>query len=187
MIAFPSVRPWRFAMRRVVWVLVAVAVSYCAPALACGDKYLLIGRGGTYRNRYVAIHPASILLYGKRAAGDGQVDVRRVLERAGHHVDFAADDAQLESAMKSKKYDFVIAPMDDVDTTESRVHALSSTVLVLPILFASNDDEVRRAERKYECIARSEAQMKQRSFLGVIDDAMEMRLKAQPMHCNWSK
>ena len=172
-------------MRRALFVLVLAAAAYCPSAIACGDKFLVIGRGASYRGRYVAIHPANILLYGEKAAGNGDVDVRHILQRAGHHVDYAADDARLGNALGAKNYDIVIAPFEAIDSTERHVRTLSAGTLVLPILYASDDEEVRKVERQYACVAKSDA--RQRSFLGVLDDAMAMRLKGQPMNCHWSK
>jgi len=174
-------------MRRLLLVVMVATLSFETSAFACGDKFLIIGRGASYRNRYVAIHPAAILLYGQKAAGNADVDVRRILQRAGHHVDLAPDGAQLESAMRSKRYDFVIAPIDAIEEAKGRVRALSSDALVVPILFASNENEVTQAERQFECIARSDRAAKQRSFLAILDDAMGMRLKGEPVHCNWAK
>ncbi len=172
-------------MRRIVSLVFIAAMCCSTTVLACGDKFLLIGRGASYRGRYVAIHPASILLSGPRAAGSGEIDVRRILQRAGHHVDYAADDAQLQAAIRSRKYDIIVTPMDTLAAMESQVRSLSSNALVLPILFASNEKEVAQAEKQYECIAKSTA--KQRSFLGVLDDAMDIRLKGQLMSCPWNK
>ena len=171
-------------MRRTLFLIFAAVVCCSSAAIACGDKFLLVGRGASYRGRYVAIHPAKILLFGPKSAGDGEVDVRRILERAGHNVDYAADEAQFQAAMRAKKYDVVISPLDELQKTEGRVHSVSSSALVLPILFASNDAEVRQAEKQYECIARSST--RQRTFLGVLDDAMGIRLKGQPIACPWS-
>ncbi len=172
-------------MRRVFLLALAMSSISYASALACGDKFLIIGRGASYRGRYVSIHPATILVFGEKAAGNGDVDVRRILKRAGHRVDYAPDDAHLDTAMKSKTYDFVLTPLEEVDKTQSHVQSLSSKALVVPIIFASTDEEMARVEKQYECIARSEE--KQRSFLAVLDDAMSMRLKGQPMHCPWAK
>ena len=171
-------------MRRVLLLtLVVSSISY-ASAVACGDKFLIIGRGASYRGRYVAIHPARILLYTEKAAGSRDVDVKRILQRAGHHVDYAADVAQLDAAMRSKTFDFVIVPLDAVTETEKRVRPLASTTLVVPIIYASTDDEARRVEKQYECIFNSKA--KRRNFLAVLDDAMAMRLTGQPMKCHWA-
>lgn len=171
-------------MRRVLLLTLAMAMSWSSSALACGDKFLIIGRGAGYRNRYVAIHPASILLLGARAAGDRDADVRRILQRAGHRVDYEADAAKLDAALRAKTYDFVIVPLDSVSPTQSRVQSLAPRALVVPIIFASTEQEVKQVEKQYECIAHSEE--KQRNFLAVLDDAMSMHLKGTPMHCPWA-
>lgn len=174
-------------MRRALLVIFLAVLWQGPAAVACGDKFLIIGRGASYRNRYVAVHPASILLYGEKAAGDGKVDVRRILQRAGHRVDLAADGPRMEAAIRSRKYDFVIAPLEAIDEAEGRVRSLSSDPLVVPILFASDDNQVRQAEKRFECIARPNSSASQRSFLAVLDDAMDMRLKGQIPRCRWSK
>jgi protein-L-isoaspartate O-methyltransferase len=171
-------------MRRLLLVVLTLALSWSSQALGCGDKFLLIGRGAGYRGRYVAIHPASILLLGANAAGNGDVDVRRILQRAGHRVDYQSDPTKLDAAVKAKPYDFVIVALDRVSQTQSRVQSLAPGALVVPIIFASNDQEVKQVEKQYECIAHSED--KQRNFLAVLDDAMSMHLKGTPMHCAWA-
>lgn len=171
-------------MRRVLLLALTVVLSSSPVALACGDKFLLIGRGASYRGRYVAIHPASILLSGAKAAGNGEVDVMRILKRAGHHVDYEADGGRLDALMRSKAYDIVIVSLDDVATAEDHVRSSAPGALVIPIIYASTDEEVKQVEKQYECIARSEE--KQRSFLAVLDDAMSMRLRGAAMHCRWA-
>jgi protein-L-isoaspartate O-methyltransferase len=171
-------------MRRLLLLALTVALSWSPSALACGDKFLIIGRGAGYRTRYVAIHPASILLLGATAAGNGDVDVRQILQRAGHRVDYEPDAGRIDTALRSKPYDFVIVPLDSVSQTESRVQSLAPGALVVPIIFASTEQEVKQVEKQYECIAHSEE--KQRNFLAVLDDAMSMRLKGTPMHCRWA-
>jgi hypothetical protein len=170
-------------VRRLLWIAVA-AVCSCSPVFGCGDKFLIIGRGASYRQRYVAIHPARILLFTREAAGDAGVDVRRVLQRAGHKVDYAPDEAALDGALRATSYDFVITPIGIVQPAEARVHSVAPQTLVVPIIFASNEKEVSDAEKEYDCIAKSTR--KERSFLAVLDDAMAQRLRGQPMICKWS-
>jgi|ERR1051325_837568 hypothetical protein len=170
-------------MRRLLWIALTV-VCCCSPAFGCGDKFLIIGRGASYRQRYVAIHPARILLFTSKAAGDAGVDVRRVLQRAGHKVDYAPDEPALDAALRATPYDIVITPIGIIQSGETRVHSIAPQTLVVPIIFASNEREVREAEKKYECIAKSSE--KERSFLAILDDAMAQRLRGNPMYCKWS-
>ncbi len=171
-------------MRRILLAALGAALWFCSPSFGCGDKFLIIGRGADYRHRYVAIHPARILLLGRKAAGDEGVDVKRILQRAGHKVDYVPDDASLEAALRGPAYDFVITPIDMVQSVETRVHSLAPQTAVVPILFASNEDEVRNAEQTYECITRSSK--KERNFLAILDDAMAMRLRGDRMACKWA-
>jgi hypothetical protein len=173
-------------MRGVVVVVFLAALLFSVPAEACGDKFLLVGRGASYRNRYVAIHPAKIILFGQKAAGNEvEVDVRRILRRAGHRVDFAPDGADLESLMRASGYDFIITPMEVAEKTERRVRSVSPKTMVLPILFAFNEKEALEMEGKYSCIRKSG--QKQRSFLAILDDAMTMRQKGDPPRCEWKE
>lgn len=171
-------------MRRILLVAIGLLLCCSSSVFGCGDKFLIIGRGADYRHRYVAIHPARILLFGKKAAGDADVDVKHILQRAGHKVDYVADDAQLEGTMRAASYDFVITPIESVRSVETRVHSLAPQTLVVPILFASNEQEIRNAEREYECIAKTTE--KQRSFLTVLDDAMTARLRGDRINCKWA-
>ena len=43
--------------------LLVLAPPLWTAARACGDKFLLIGRGGRFNQVYAAIYPATILLY----------------------------------------------------------------------------------------------------------------------------
>ena len=170
-------------MRRFLWIALA-ALCCCSPAFGCGDKFLIIGRGASYRQRYVAIHPARILLFTSKATGDAGVDVRHILQRAGHKVEYAADQSALDAAIRDASYDIVITPIGIIGSAEAHVHAIAPQTLVVPILYASNEKEVSDAEKQYECIAKSSHE--QRSFLAVLDDAMAQRLRGEPMACKWS-
>lgn len=174
-------------MRRILFSAIAAALLCSQGAVACGDKFLVIGRGANYRNRYVAIHPASILLYGRNIASDGSADVRRILQRAGHRVRLAPDDDHLVAELQSTRYDFVLTPLDEVEKAENRVRSLAPNTQVLPIFYASNDEEARQAEARYQCIARGDEKRGQRTFLAVLDDAMAMRLKGQTTRCRWTQ
>ena len=171
-------------MRRVLPVTLVIALGFASSAMACGDKFLIIGRASRYQGRYVAIHPATILLYGPKAAGDRDVDVARILKRAGHRVDYEPAVERFDAAVRAKAYDFVIVALDGVADAEKRTRAAESNALVVPIIYASSDDEVKQIAREYECIANSEK--KQRSFLAVLDDAMAMRLSGAPIKCHWA-
>jgi hypothetical protein len=99
-------------------------------------------------------------------------------------VDYESDAARLDAALRSKAYDFVIVALDGIADAESHVRATASGALVVPIIYASSEEEAKQAAKQYECIANSRE--KQRSFLAVLDDAMSMRLRGAPMNCHWA-
>ena len=75
-------------MNRRSCVLLLVFAS-CLPApnvLACGDKFLLLGRSIRYEEAYAAKHPASVLVYTNPASGFSAVsgEVAAILRKAGH-------------------------------------------------------------------------------------------------------
>jgi hypothetical protein len=79
-------RTWVFGA-----VLVATVVAGVSePLFACGDKFLLVGRGVRFQKAYAAIHPASILIVvppkvvKNAAVRDGRL--MTALKMAGHRV-----------------------------------------------------------------------------------------------------
>ena len=87
-------------------------------ALACGDKFLLVGRGVTFQRAYAAIHRASILIVlppkSVKAAAVRDSSLLTALKMAGHRVDVAQAPVNLVEALDRSRRDIVIAEQDDV-------------------------------------------------------------------------
>lgn len=83
---------------------------------ACGDKFVLLGRGVRFQKAYAAIHPAGILLVlppksvKNAAVRDGRL--QSALKMAGHRVDVVAA-ASLPDALGRSKYDIILAERAD--------------------------------------------------------------------------
>ena len=79
---------------------------------ACGDKFLLVGRGTRFQRAYAAIHPASIVVYAQpqRRAAKAIRDPRLQadLKLAGHKVLVAVDETALGRALDSGSVDLVL-------------------------------------------------------------------------------
>ena len=79
-------------MRRLIPVLITCAAVFLqdAAAQACGDKFLLLGRGVKFRRAYAAIYPALIVIYAppQRHAAKAIRDPRLQsdLKLAGHRA-----------------------------------------------------------------------------------------------------
>src|SRR5262245_8442304 len=81
-------------------------------AEACGDKFLLVGRGVEFHRAYAALYPASILIYAKMAGDAGKAirDARfqATLTQAGHRVLLVENDATLARALEADRVDLIL-------------------------------------------------------------------------------
>jgi hypothetical protein len=102
-------------MSRIAVVVVALAVS--VPAMypvthACGDKFLMAGRGAKFQRAYASVYPSKLLIYA-RPSTDPKAAIRdpqlqKALRQAGHSVSVIEDWALLEQALKTVPVDIVL-------------------------------------------------------------------------------
>ena len=73
----------------------AIGLQAGGDAFACGDKFVRVGRGARYQRGYVALHPASIVVYmGSGATASGTLKgMEPALKAAGHKVVTVKADA----------------------------------------------------------------------------------------------
>lgn len=152
-------------------------------ATACGDKFLLVGRGARYQRGYVSVHPGSVLLYANTALTSAR-GLRAALKLAGHQVTVANNRSELDAALRTGKYDVLLA-----DTTESAaltrdVENLAAKPVVVPVL-AERTPRVRASSGREFCILNTEN--RQRHALAVLDDILGAKLKGTPSQCEPSK
>lgn len=98
-------------------VLLLAAGSLASPDVsACGDKFLLLGRGVRYQRAYAAIHPASILIVvppkSVKTAAVRDSRLQSALKMAGHRVDVVSA-AKMRDALAGSRYDIVLAQRAD--------------------------------------------------------------------------
>jgi hypothetical protein len=95
----------------------AVAVIGSQTVTACGDKFLMVGRGVRFQRAYAAIHPASILIVlpQKPVKNAAILDsrLRSALKMAGHHIDLVQQPANLADVLLRSGYDIVLADQDE--------------------------------------------------------------------------
>jgi len=95
----------------------AVVIIGTQTVTACGDKFLMVGRGVRFQRAYAAIHPASILLVlpQKPAKSAAILDsrLRSALKMAGHHIDLVEQPANLGDILRRSSYDIVLADQDE--------------------------------------------------------------------------
>jgi len=83
---------------------------------ACGDKFLLLGRGVRYQRAYAAIHPASILIVAPpksvKTAAVRDSRLQSALKMAGHRVE-VVPAARMRDALAGSRYDIILAQRAD--------------------------------------------------------------------------
>jgi hypothetical protein len=116
-----------------MFLVAAVAQVAASDLKACGDKLLLLGAGVRVSRVHAVSQARSILLYKSEslARGSGSSDFEAAVKRVGHKVRIAKDLAQINDALKSAKFDFVVAaPADLPSLREPIASSLSKPVLV---------------------------------------------------------
>src|SRR6185295_11590863 len=102
-----------------------IALTFCVAAIvqlsasdikACGDKLMLLGAGVRVSKLHPLSQPRSILLYksDSLARGSGSSDFEAAVKRVGHKVRIAKDLAQINEALRSAKFDYVVAAPADL-------------------------------------------------------------------------
>lgn len=114
-------------MRKRVGVMVGIAMTSMmwGPAEACGDKFLLVGRGVRFQRAYAAVHPANILIYA-RASTDAARAIRdpqfhKTLRQAGHRLSVIEDATLFQHALGLSSFDIVLADLTEAPTIDPLV------------------------------------------------------------------
>jgi len=173
-------------MRRLaVLVLFTAVFAFQATQIAdaCGDKFLLIGRGIKFQRGYAAIYRANILLYsGPTAARSSVMEDTKfhdALKSAGHQVTVVHNADAVKSSLKAGTYDVVLTAISDVAVLGTETDLAASRSIVLPVVQDKpTKDQIETCKRLLpSCKLKSSG--KPLSFLEVIDKEMGDRAKAQ--------
>lgn len=144
---------------------------------ACGDKFLLVGRGVTFHRAYAAIYPASIVIYvqPQRQAAKAIRDPRlqAELKLAGHRVSLVETDESLARALESGAVDLVLTDVADADRASKQSAASPAKPAVLPVMYEPTKEEAREIEARYQCRLKSSDRADR--YLTTIDDKMKAR------------
>lgn len=146
--------------------------------LACGDKFLVAGRGARFQRG--GAHGTSVLIYAPPSstlsAGFRNLSVDHVLSRAGYHPAVAASAEELGRILKDGNPGIVLADIADARTVEKLVPAGSPGPIILPVLANASRQEVATARKTWGVALKSPASSD--SLLDAVDEAVELRAKA---------
>lgn len=165
-----------------LFVLALGVVGFAQQSFACGEKFLIVGRGSRFQRGYVALHPASVLLLNTNLTGQKELQTR--LKLAGHRVQLAADAAQLREAMKTGKPDLILADVTDAPEVNGLMTSTATTALFLPVVDGSSKAKMAEFETLYKCPLKHDSKSKNRGFLATIDAVLESKIKSTPLDCD---
>jgi hypothetical protein len=158
-------------------ILLAIASLGSDVVSACGDKFLLVGRGARFQQAYAAIHPASILIVlpPKSVKSAAVRDSRLVtaLKMAGHRVDLAQQPANLAEILGRSRYDIVLVERTDASTIPD-VGVGQPRAAVIAVLEEPSSAELALARQQLEFVLKTPQPLFQ--ILNLLDDVMKARL-----------
>ena len=165
------------AVGPILAIVTSVLVQNADTVQACGDKFLLVGRGVSFHRAYAAIHPASIVVYaqpqGNVAKAIGDPRLQAELKQAGHRVLVVETDAALTKTLESDRVDLVLTDVADANRMSKQAAAAPSAPAVLPVMYQPTKDEAKDVEARYHC--RLQGSDRVDRYLSTIDDAMKAR------------
>jgi hypothetical protein len=135
-------------MRRGITVAVLLVASIGAPdtLFACGDKFVMVGRGVRFQHAYAAIHPASILVLlppkSLKNAAVRDSRLQNALKMAGHRLELAQPET-LADALRQRRFDIVLADPADVPALPDADLAAGSKPSVVAVRPQSVSDALK--------------------------------------------
>ena len=147
-------------------------------AWTCGDKLLILGRGVRFQGDSGS-QAASILLYSHvgspAAAAVGDPKFQSALRDAGHKVQAVGSREELDRALRTGKYDIILADFADAPALEQSARAAPSKPVLVPAVYNGTKAEAAAAEKRYGCVFKMPGRTGH--YLAVIDKAMELKSK----------
>jgi hypothetical protein len=166
-------------------VLVGAAALAARTAAACGDKFVVLGRGVRAENMRRSAHPASILLYSNPAsripAADKEYRLATTLKQAGHKILVLQDRIQLDEALTSRDFDVVLTDYTDASSVDQTARAASPDTVVIPVLYKPSTAELAEVEKQFGCFVGTSK--KDDDLLAVVEEVMKRRGKGLAVTC----
>lgn len=146
---------------------------------ACGDKFLLNGKGAKFRQAYAAIYPASVVVVAlpQRDSGKALRDPRLLtdLKQAGHQVAVVEDERALAHTLTSGRVDVLLTDAADADRLTALADSAPTRPKVLPVMFRPTKQEISAVEARYKQNLKSgDRSIK---YLSAIEDVMKAKKK----------
>ena len=136
------------SLRRSVGVLVVMLSLGAVDMLACGDKFLVAGRGTRYQ-RPKNVRAASILIYGDPASSVAaalkKAKAESLLKLEGHRTTKVQTFQELSTIVVSGRYDVILTANSDVANVQRLVQASSAAAIVVGVDDLAKDRSLLQA------------------------------------------
>lgn len=155
--------------------LILVGVGPAQRLAACGDKYLNVGLGTHYHRSAAERQAAAVLVYANAGSELARLlaalSVEAAMDKAGYRPAIASSAVELDTALRTRKWDVVVVDGRDMQVVVQRLQ-IASPPHVVPVLTRPTKDELKQAEKTYETVLNTPT--KNRVFVDVVDDAMDL-------------
>jgi hypothetical protein len=161
--------------RRFVLPALLVVIAFClgADLLACGDKFLVAGRGTRYQRPKNA-RAASVLIYANPSTGLqaalSKVPLDSVLKHEGHRSTTVESPDQLSAILASGRFDVVLVSSGDAAAVEKLLGGGPDAPVVLAFCVKAAGQEKPASEKSASCL---KTPPKEGSLLEAIDKAVD--------------
>jgi hypothetical protein len=165
-------------MRRFVTLvaILFVGASSLSPLLACGDKFLMVGRGAKFQRAYASVHPGKVLIFARPSKTDKAAirdpQLHKQLRQAGHTVSVIEDWALLEQAIKTVPVDLVLVDVAEASRMKPLVASTPKAPNTLYVAFPGASKAVIEDEQ-----CRLKSSDKPLKYLDEVENAMKARTK----------
>ena len=166
---------------RLAIAFLAVTTIGSAVAFACGDKFLMVGRGLSFQRAYAAVHPASIVIVlppkSMKSAAVRDPRLLTALKMAGHRVEVVKQPSDLREALTRLRRDIVLVERADAAAMAGDI---STEGQLKPTIVAVMEDptpaEVAAAHQELDYVLKTPQPVSQ--VLNLLDDVMKARIDA---------
>lgn len=159
---------------RLAGLVAAIGLLTGADLLACGDKFLVAGRGTRYQRPKNA-RAASVLIYANPSSGLPaalrSVPVESVLKREGHRSTTVETLEQLSAILAGSRFDVILAASSAVGAVEGLLGGGGDAPVVVAFCVKEGGQERPDVGKKAPCALK--APPKPWSLLEAIDKAVE--------------
>jgi hypothetical protein len=161
----------------VIGLVVVAGLGAGTSLLACGDKFLVAGRGGRFQRG--SAHPVVLIYAPPSSALNAELknlSVEKVLTLSGYRPATAVSAEELGQALAERHPDVVLVDVGEAPSVEKLSLGGSTGPAILPVLFKATRQDLSEARKTWGVALKSPASSD--SLLDAVDEAIALRARA---------